>query len=223
MLKGQLWATSDINLVNQAMMQGFKVIYLGDPISLDPMYKERFVVSTALTPDYQTMSLMIDGNVDGFVQMYIMSLNTPSAMEMFSAIFACLYRGNNVIFFLPPEASGLNFVQYLLQFIEYNFGITTQTNTTQFMFNPEFAGRIIEFLYLSNLVSAQEYLINATSMNKSAVEKLVNELRPVVKDPTDLNQILDWFRNYKKQLIETNKPLINGIQYAGEVSDYKCC
>lgn len=223
MLKGQLWATSDINLVNQAMMQGFKVIYLGDPISLDPMYKERFVVSTALTPDYQTLSLMIDGNMDGFVQMYIMSLNTPSAMEMFSAIFACLYRGSSVIFYLPPEASGLNFVQYLLQFIEYNFGITTQTSTTQFMFNPEFTGRIIEFLYLSNLASAQEYLVNATSMNEAAIRKLVTDLRPVVQDPTNLDQIIGWFRNYKKQLIEANKPLVNGIQYAGEVSDYKCC
>lgn len=223
MLKGQLWATSDINLINQAMMQGFKVIYLGDPISIDPAYKDKFVISTVLTPDYQTISLMVDGNMDGFVQMYIMSLNSPAAMEMFSAIFACLFRGSNVIFYLPPEASGLNFAPYLLQFIEYNFGITTQTNTTKFVFNPEFIGRIIEFLYLSNLVSAQEYLFNATSMNEPAIRKLVDELRPVVKDPTDFNQILDWFRNYKKQMVESNKPLINGIQYAGEVSDYKCC
>lgn len=223
MLKGQLWATSDINLVNQAIMQGFKVIYLGDPISIDPVYKEKFVISTALTPDYQTLSLMIDGNMDGFVQMYMMSLNTPSAMEMFSAIFACLFRGSSVIFYLPPEASGLNFAPYLLQFIQCNFGITTQTSTTQFGFNNEFVGRIIEFLYLSNLVSAQEYLFHATSMNEPAIRKLVNDLRPVVQDPTNLDQILDWFRNYKKQLIEANKPLINGIQYAGEVSDYKCC
>ena len=223
MLKGQLWATSDVNLVNQAMMQGFKVIYLGDPISLDPVTKEKFVVSTALTPDYQTMSLLVDGNVDGFIQMYIMSLNTPSAMEMFSAIFACLYRGSNVLFFVPQEASGLDFIIYLLQFIEYNFGITAQTQTTRFSFNPEFAGRIIELLYLSNLASAQEYLVNSTSVNESAIRKLVVDLRPVVQDPTNLEQILAWFRNYKNQLIESNKPLINGIQYAGEVSDYKCC
>lgn len=223
MLKGQLWATSDINLINQAIMQGFKVIYLGDPISIDPVYKEKFVISSALTPDYQTLSLMIDGNMDGFVQMYMMSLNTPSAMEMFSAIFACLFRGSSVIFYLPPEASGLNFAPYLLQFIQYNFGITTQTATTQFGFNNEFIGRIIEFLYLSNLASAQEYLFHATSMNKPAIRKLVNDLRPVVDDPTNLDQLLNWFRNYKKQLIEANKPLINGIQYAGEVSDYKCC
>ena len=223
MLKGQLWATNDTNLVNQAMMQGFKVIYLGDPISLDPVTKEKFVISTALTPDYQTMSLLVDGNVDGFVQMYMMSLNTQSAMEMFSAIFACLYRGSNVIFFVPPEASGLDFIIYLLQFIEYNFGITTQTATTQFSFNPEYTGRIIEFLYLSNLVSAQEYLINTTSVNEAAIRKLVMDLHPVVEDPTNFEQVLGWFKNYKNKLIESNRPLINGIQYAGEASDYKCC
>lgn len=222
MLKGQLWATSDINLVNQAMMQGFKVIYLGDPISIDPMYKERFIISTALTPDYQTMTLLIENNIDGFIQSYIMSLNTAAAMEMFSAIFACLYRGSNVIFYLPPEASGLNFEQYLLQFIQFNFGVTTQTGTTQFSFNPEFTGRMIEFLYLGNLVTAQEYLVQSASVSEPAIRKLVSELRPIVKDPTDLQEILDWFRNYKNKLIEANKPLINGIQYAGEVSDYKC-
>lgn len=224
MLKGQLWATSDINLVNQAMMQGFKVIYLGDPLTIDPVYKERFVISTALTPDYQTLSLLVDGNIDGFVQMYMLALNSASAMEMFSAIFACLYRGSSVIFYLPPEASGLNFVPYLLQFIEYNFGVTTQTSTTQFSFNPDFAtGRIIEFLYLNNLVSAQEYLFHASGISQNTIRKLVNDLRPVVQDPTNLDQVLNWFRNYKKQLIDANKPLINGIQYAGEVSDYKCC
>lgn len=223
MIKGQLWATDKIDLANQAMSQGFKVIYLGDPLSIDNSIKDKFVVSTALTPDYDTMSVLIDGNIEGFVNMYIASLNTPSAMEMFSAIFACLYRGSNVIFYLPPDSAQLSFVQYLLQFIEYNFGVTTQTSSTQFAFNPEFGGKIIEFLYLNNLVSPQEYLIYSSTMNRASVRKLVYDLRPHVKDPTNLEQILNWFRNYKKQLIDANKPLINGIQYTGEVTDYKCC
>lgn len=224
MLKGQLWATSDINLVNQAMMQGFKVIYLGDPISItDPYHREQFVVSSALTPDYQTLSLLIDGNVDAFIQSYIYALNSQPAMEMFSVIFACLYRGTNIIFYLPPDSASLNFVQYLLQFIQLNFGVTTQTETTQYGFNPEFMERMIEFLYLSNLVPAQEYLVNSSQVSAASIRKLVVDLRPVVADPTDLQQILNWFRNYKNQLLSSNKPLINGIQYAGEVSDYKCC
>lgn len=223
MLKGQLWATSDINLVNQAMIQGFKIIFLGDPISLDPAYKEKFVVSTSLIPDYQAMSLQVEGNTDAFIQMYMASLNSKSAMEMMSVILVCLYKGTNIMFYLPPEASGLNYIQYLLQYIEFNFGITTQTNTSKYMFNPEFFGRIIELLYLNDLVSAQEYLINSTSLDDLTIRKLVIELHPVVQDPTDLNQIIGWFSRYKDELIKSNRPLINGIQYAGEVSDYGCC
>ena len=222
MIKGQLWATSDINLVNQALMQGFKVVYLGDPISIDPAYKEKFVVATSLVPDYQTMALQVDGNIDGFIQMYMSSLNSKAAMEMMSVILVCLYKGINILFYLPPEASGLNYVQYLLQYIEFNFGITTQTKTSQFMFNHEFTGRIIELLYLNELVTAQEFLINSNSLDDMTIRKLVTDLHPVVNDPTKLNQIITWMSNYKDELIKAGMPLINGIQYAGKVEDYGC-
>jgi hypothetical protein len=217
MLKGQLWATSDINLVNQALMQGFKVIYLGDPVSIDPVYKEKFVVSTSLVPDYQTMALQVDGNIDGFIQMYMASLNSKAAMEMMSVILVCLFKGVGIIFYLPPEAAGLNFVQYLLQYIEFNFGIRTQTRSTQFMFDnrPENCTKIIELLYLNNLVTAQEFLLNANGLDDMSIRKLVDELHPVVNDPTNLQEIIGWFSRYKDELIKCNMPLINGIQYAG--------
>lgn len=222
MLRGQLWATSDINLVNQALSQGIKVIYLGDPVSIDPMYKDVFVTATSLVPDYQTMSLLIDGHENEFMQMYLASLNSKPAIEMFSIILACLYRGTNIMFFLPPEASGLNFIQYLLSYIKYNFGIETQTKSTQFSFDLQFSGKIIELLYLNNLASSQEFLINSDTIDDLSLRKLVSELHPMVNDPTDLNEIIKWLGNYKDNLLSSNQPLINGIQYAGEDSDYAC-
>lgn len=223
MLKGQLWATSDIKLIEQALIQGFKVVYLGDPMSIEPGYNEKFTVATSLIPDYQAMALQVDGNIDGFIQLYMASLNSKAAMDMMSVILVCLYKGINIIFYLPPEASGLNFVQYLLQYIELNFGITTQTKTTQFVYKPEFCGRIIELLYLNNLVTSQEFLINSESLDDMTIRKLVVELHPVVSDPTDISQIIKWFSNYKDELIKAGRPLINGIQYAGKDSDYGCC
>ena len=222
MLKGQLWATSDLALVDQALIQGFKVIYLGDPISIEPNYKDHFIVATSLVPDYQTMSLKIDGNEKGFADMYIASLNTNNAMDMLSVIFVCLYKGINILFYLPQEAAGLNFAQYLLQYIEFNYGIVTQTKTSQFMFRPEFTGRIIELLYLNNLVTAQEFLINSVSLDEMSIRKLVVDLQPVIQDPTDIKQIIGWFSRYKDELIKAERPLINGIQYAGKVEDYGC-
>lgn len=224
MLNGQLWATSDIKLVEQAAYQGFRVIYLGDPLSLDPAYREKFITAIALIPDYHALSLQIDGDMNGFINLYIASLNSPAAIEMLSLIFVCLYNGNNIIFYLPPEAAGLNYAQYLLEFIECNFGITPQTKNTNFRFNPAFSDRIIELLYLHNLVSAQEYLINASSLNNSSLRKLVSEMHPVVEDPTNISQIVAWFSRYKNELLKSNgRPLINGIQYAGKDSDYGCC
>lgn len=220
-LNGQLWATSDINLVQQALMRGFKAIYLGDPISIDPTYKEHFVTATSLIPDYQAMSLQVDGNIDGFIQMYIASLNSKAALEMFSVIFACLYKGTSIIFYLPQESAGLNFIQYLLQFIQNNYGITTQTTSTQYAFDSRFSGRIAELLYINNLITCQEFLINSESLDDISLRKLVNELHPMVEDPTDINCIIKWFSNYKDELLK-NMNIVHGIQYAGEVSDYAC-
>lgn len=222
MLKGQLWATSDINLVNQALIQGVKVIYLGDSISLPQEYKDKFVVATSFVPDYQTMSLMVDGNENGFIQMYISSLGSKAATEMMSAILACLYRGITVIFYLPPEASGLNYVGYLLEYIQMNYGITTQTKTTQYSFNPQFSGVVSELLYLNDLINSQEFLVNSTSLDDFTLKKLVKEYHPLVKNPKDINDIVKWFSDYKDALLQSDKPLINGIQYAGEDSDYGC-
>lgn len=222
MLRAQLWATSDINLVNQALAQGFKVIYLGDPLSINPMYKDKFVTSSALVPDYNIMSLQVDGNMQAFAEMYTLSLNSKPAMEMLSVIFTCLYRGTNIMFFLPPESAGLHFVEYLLQFIYINYGITTQTKTSEFSFDVNYMDRIMELLYLNDLVDCNEFLVNSNKLDELTLKKLVNELHPMVQDPTDINQVIAWFSNFKDELIKANKPLINGIQYAGNVGDYAC-
>ena len=222
MLKGQLWATSDINLVGQALQNGFKAIYLGDPISMNPAFKDKFVFGTTLTPDYETMAAKIDGNDHAFLQMYFSALHSGPATEMMSVILACLFKGTNIILYLPPEAKDLNFVEYLLQFIKINYGITTQTLSTQFEFDIKFKERVLELLYLSNLIDAQEFLVNSNSVNDNVLKKLVVDLRPMVNNPRSLDDILEWFSNYKDQLINASRPLINGIQYAGETGDYAC-
>lgn len=223
MLKGKLVASSDMNVVNQAFISGAKVIYLGDPASIiDPIFKENCVMATSLIPDYPTMSMQVDGNEAGFFQMYTSSLNSKAAIEMIAVILVCLYKGINILLYVPQEAIGLNYAQYLLQFLEYNYGVVTQTKTTEFNFIPSFTSKVMELIYLNNLITAQEFLISSDTLDDMVLRKLVGELHPMVKDPTDLKCIIEWFSNYKNKLLETNKPLINGIQYAGGVNEYAC-
>lgn len=222
-LNGQLWATSDIVTVNQAMAQGFKIVYLGDTLLLEPGYKERFVSGVCLTPDYEALSLQVDGNINGFISLYAASLNSKAAIDMISVILACLRSGTNIMLFLPEESADLNFAQYLLSFIELNFGVTTQTKTSQFAFNPAFTSKVSTLIYLNDMMTAQEFLVNSDTLDEFTIKKLVVELHPMVKNPEDINCIMDWFRKYKDELIKAGRPLINGIQYAGKDSDYGCC
>lgn len=223
LIKGQLWATSDLNLVNDALSKGFKAIYLGDSLSLqNTPYKDTFITASPFVPDYQALSMHIDGNEDGFIQMYIASLNSKPAMEMMAVVLAALYNGVNIMFYMPSDSLSLNYIQYLLQFIEMNYGIKTQTKTTTFEFNPQFASKIIELLYLNGLVQPQEFLINTENLDNLTIQKLLSDIHPMINDLTNTDEIVRWFSHYKDELLSSGKPLINGIQYAGEVSDYKC-
>ena len=80
----------------------------------------------------------------------------------------------------------------------------------------------MELLYLNNLITSQEFLVSSESLDDLSLRKLVSELHPMVKDPTDIKEIITWFSNYKDALIQSSKPLINGIQFAGEASEYAC-
>jgi len=221
-LKGVLFATSNINLIDRALLNGDRVIYVGDPISAPEQYKDRIIISSILTPDYQTLSLLVDGNENGFIQMYTASLMSRSATEMFSVIMGALYYGVNVVFYFPQEASGLNYHQTLLEFIWYNYGIQTQTKSTNFSFNTQFSDRILELLYLNNIINSREFLLSTDSIDDSSMRKLVNDIRPCVDNCGDINMLVKWFSNYKNNLLSSDKPLINGIQYAGEMGDYAC-
>lgn len=224
LLTGQLWATSDFELVNELLREniGVKIIYLGDPESVPPQYRDIFIMGTSLTPNYETLSLLIDGDENAFIQHYTMSLNSKASIEMMTALLACLYKGTSLILFLPKDSIGMNYIQYLLKYIEYNFGIVTQTKSTKFSFNPLFTGKIAELLYLSNLMSPHEFLVNTESLNDISLRKLVTEIRPMVNNPGDMNEIIQWFSNFKDELLKAKKPLINGVQYAGEDGDYAC-
>lgn len=220
-LKGQLCATSDTNLVKQALSQGVKVIYLGDIMS--PEYSDEFIVSSVLIPDCLMMRALIDGDQEKFKQMYLACLASNPATEMMSIILAALYKGRSIMFYLTQEASGLNYIQYLLQFIEDNYGVVTQTKTRTFTFKPEFSKKVIALLYLNNFVSPQEFLANTEKVDYAVLRKLVGDVHPMVKNPRDLNEIIQWFDHYRDQLLNSDKPLVNGVQYAGEVGDYTGC
>ena len=223
MLKGILMATSDINVVNQSLNQGFRVIYLGDPISIQPEYRDVFTLASSLIPDYTAMSLYIDGNEQGFLNVYLASLNSRPAVEMLSVIFACLHKGFNVLFYVPEDAKGLNYIQYLLEFIRINYGIQTLTQSTEYYFDNNFRDRMISLLYLGNFVTPQEFLITCGNVDDITIRKLIMDLQPVVSDPTNMEEIVVWLKNFKNELLNSDKPLINGIQLAMEGNDNKCC
>lgn len=210
MINGRVFATKDQAYAMQCLNQGFKVIYVGDVQSITPQERDAYVVASYLVPDYAALSAHIDGNEQEFVRLYYLGLSSKPAMEMFAAIIACLYKGYNVVFYIPQSEETLDFIEYLLKFIEFNFGIMTQTRTTPFAFNQEFIDKDIELLYLTNLVTYQEFLQITHNLDDVTIDKLIQEVNPPEELRNDREKLVKWFSNLKDSLCGN---LVKGMMY----------
>ncbi len=211
MINGKMIGTKDPYMVTQLLQSGCKVIYVGDPQSITPQERDAYVVASYLVPDYAALSAHIDGDERKFVQLYYAALSSKPAMEMFSAIIACLHSGFNVVFYVPQTEESLNFIGYLLKFIEYNFGIQTETKSTPFAFNPAFTDKCIELLYLNNLVTYQEFLQITNNLDDISIDKLILEANPPEDVRGSKETLIKWFSQLKDMLTGT---LIKGMSYS---------
>lgn len=212
-MTGTLIATSNINEAINYYNNGVKVLFLGDPLSNDP--NSGFMAAGPLVPDYNVLSLDINGDVNGFTQQYAIQLNQPSAIEFFAAIVGAVFRGFNICLYFPQDAIGLSYVDFLLKYIESVYGITSMTKTTQFMYNDSFNSKNLYMLYMNNIISSQEYIMYGDIMDEIILQKLINDLQliNIIEDPNSYESCLNWINNYRNQMQSAGQVLYIALNY----------
>lgn len=215
LIKGQMFATSDMEIVNNAAMQGYKLIYIGDQLEIPSGYK--FVNAITFTPDYQTMSAIIEGDTQRFNASYINMLSSPAAEELFAIIIGALNQGSFIMIYFPHDTLQLAYPYLLLQYLQDRFGITVGDKESPFMYNPSFDLINMRLLYIYKLIPWNEYIIYTDEVDPVTIMRFKEDLSQLYNIPMNISnedmvvkiqEIKDKIiasKQNKKKLFETIK------------------
>lgn len=203
---GQIFATSDMGVVDTAARTGYKLIYVGDQLEMPQGYK--FVNAIMFTPDYKTMSAIIEGNQQRVAENYYASLQTPQAEELFAIIIGALRSNSQIMIYFPNETLQLKYPYLLLEHMLNKYGIRVGDNNNPFAYNPSYDMSNFRLLYLYNLVTWQEFILNTEDLDDFTIAKLKQELCQQFNIPVNISNIdmVNEIQKIKDKLINDMKP-----------------
>lgn len=204
-IRGYVMATSDEGVVADLISQpNNKILHCGDPV--DPVSTDpRVIKAIPFVPDYSLLSMIIDGNVQGFNIAYDQALTRVESVEFFAIIIAALYSGNNVILYFPRESLELGYCNSWLTHFMNNYGITAQTKNTIFAVNPAFQQYHARLMYINNLLSVTDFIMVAEELDERCIQKLRIDLVPYIANNTATMNEADFCNEVDRIKIEITK------------------
>ena len=201
--RGILSITPDINTAMSASISGWKVLYLGDPIEEKNIIDQYgFIIAMPLVPDYKILEKFIDGYQDEFDLEYSDQLGNPDTMSFFASILAALHQGINIVMYFPRSVIDLRYPAVLVQYIQQQFGIIGATTENQYMYNDSYDSANILLLYINNLVTHIDFLLNYNrEMNADLIDRLCMQIGLRIMNYNDYDEKMRAIMEYKNTLI----------------------
>lgn len=168
------------------------------------------VVATVLLPPYESMMFLSDGDYNTFKDVYMGYLTQSAEVNMFLAIImrSVLIEGNNIVIFVPRDEMELGFFQVFAEYLTVAYGVVIGTDTSPFMYNPQYDGSNCEIMYMNNFMSYHELLVNFpqyVTFSPQVVSKLVTDMGGLIplKDAS-IEEYSLWLYDYKERIKQNN-------------------
>lgn len=190
-----------------------KIIYMGEPSEVPPVYQREFVFATLVLPDYATMEANINGDYDSFAAKYSAQLCSTEAVMFFSTMIAALYMGNNIIILFPKDTGELWYSNFFLNYLMEVYGIQACTKNTNFV-NANLPQNWY-LIYMNNMINGYMYILNGTIFDEPILNKLYSEIKPTTKcnTITDYSNFIAWLKN---QMMASGTVLVSPIAIDGD-------
>lgn len=204
-ITGQMFATSDINVVNAAISQGYKIIFVGDQFEAPQGYD--FIYGVALTPEYKAITAMVEGDTQKFANEYINMLSLPNVEELLLLFIVALGQGQNIMFYFPQDSLQLEYPYLLLEYIQNKFGITVGAKENPFVYNPAFHMSNVRMLYLYNLITWQDFILAVDEVDPVTIMKIKTEISGIYNIPENITDedMTAKIQEIKDQLMKSTK------------------
>ena len=215
MLKGTIYITANPEVVYNAPLNTTKVVNLDEDGILQD--NEAFLGGTCLLPPFEAKVAEIDNNERQYDQFYQSHLLEPFQQQFIAALVSYLYKGGNLILFLPEL--GLNTRDKLIQNIWILYGIhigiigDPDPNKAACFYDERCVVIWLNMIYTARVMDAKEYLFmlpeDAILNNPAVVSGLIDELHPIGDSINDKIKTLNHYRKSIKLNPNANLALIS--------------
>ena len=184
MLTGTIFITDNEEIIRAVPLNQVKIISLDEDGILEG---SNFIGGTCLLPPMEAKIAEADGNEQLYDSYYSNHLLLPFQQQFITALIAFLYRGGNLILYLP-EIGYCNTTRKLVEHLFRLYGIHPGIIGEQ---NPQEANCFydvrcipiwLNLMICANVISAKEYLlklpVDATINNQKVFIVLIDQLQP---------------------------------------------
>lgn len=211
LINGSMSVVYDMNMAVNALQNGCKVIYLGDPMGCnDPNILNNFIMGAVFLPRVEYMQELVSGQNEAFANHYTNQLySDPNITEFLKTIILVLHQGMNIIIYIPEESLGFGFHNITFNVIFNMCGIHPQMNQNdQFFIDPTYTQMIAEILYCSNFLSLEQF-IGALPLEVFTDNQLFhNMITKIFGHGSAHDKVFtDFIISLKKQMVESNQVL----------------
>lgn len=219
-LTGTAFITGDDQIIYNTIMNGMtKIINLDEDGIL--MEHDSIIMGTCLLPPVQAKIAEADGNEQLYDTIYVNHLLEPYQQQFISALISFLYKGGNLIFFLP-ELGYTNTMEKFIALMYSKYGIHIGLIGSQ---NPSVANCYyddrcipiwLNMIYSVRVIDAYEYLLKypldaPLRGNTRILELLIKDINPFEKT---INNKIAYIERLHKLIHENPKvrPAITSIK-----------
>lgn len=219
MLKGTIFITDNLDVIYSAPigLNQTRIISLDEDGVLGNI--PGLIGGTCLLPPIEAKIAEADGNEQMYDRHYSSHLLLPYQQEFISALIAFLYKGGNLILFLPElgcNNTAVKLIQHLYTIYGIHPGLIGDPNPqiANCFYDAKCIPIWLNLIFIANVITPQEFLImypiDAVISNNSVMFKLIEDIRPYGETTNDK---IKYINRYHKLIHKNPKcvPAIEGI------------
>jgi hypothetical protein len=204
MLKGSIMITDKPEVIYNINLINTKIVNLDEDDILQK--SDQVIEGICLLPPMESKVAEADGNEFAYDAAYRDHLLAPYQQQFISAIVSALYKGINIILFLPEI--GYNYTrEKLLENLYVLFGIHVgiigdpDPIKSQCFYDNKCIPMWLNMVYCADVISYNEYLYmyptDAQLNNNVVINKLLSEMRPY---GTTTKEQIDYIKSFHKKI-----------------------
>ena len=228
-LTGKIFITDKIEIVNDFPITPMSRIINLDEDDILPKNNQYIIGGQCLLPPIEAKIAAAAGNEAAYDEHYRKTLTNPYNQTFMAALISFLYKGGNLLLFLPELGYSLTcdkLIERVLRIYGIQIGkIGYESNEyhkiteseLHCFYDANYTPMWLDMVYLSGVISPYEYLLeypigmNLGNGNPEIIEKLIMDLRPVGFTMNEKLQSIMFIRERLHYNPRSRSPFISAL------------